>query len=486
MPILLVGFFLLQHFDQRRVAVLWLVGFSFFYYAWWNPVYLLLLGGSIGANFIIGKALARQPAKSVLTVGILLNLGLLCYFKYANFFVDQWNVVARSEVALAPIVLPLAISFFTFQQIAFLVDAYKGYAKEYRFLDYCLFVSFFPQLIAGPIVHHKEMMPQFRESLRFSSLNLSVGLSYFAIGLFKKVVLADSLARYATPVFTAALRGRDPSLFEAWGGVLAYTGQIYFDFSGYSAMAIGLGWMLGIKLPVNFNSPYKAGNIIEFWRRWHITLSVFLRDYLYIPLGGNRKGPGRRMSNVMITMLLGGLWHGAGWTFVVWGGLHGLYLMINHGWRSIRPHKKQHSAERALYHFVTFMAVVIAWVFFRATSFESAWRILLGMFGQNGISVSDSLKEVWPWLAEWGIRFKDTGSFDSDGLKWVIPTMLIFFLFPNPQELFQREGRMAKGMLAARLPKWKPNWGWAFIMAVLFTLSLLRLREVSEFLYYNF
>jgi len=272
-----------------------------------------------------------------LVAGIVLNLSALGWFKYANFIastVDRW---VEAGFTLAPIVLPLAISFFTFQQIAYLVDAYRTARSEPDWLQYALFVSFFPQLIAGPIVHHREMLPQFDEVGRRGPAlrDLEVGATIFAIGLFKKVVIADGVAPWSTEVFESVALGAWPGLVESWGAALAYTFQLYFDFSGYSDMAVGLGLLFGIRLPLNFASPYRATSIVEFWRRWHITLSRFLRDYLYIPLGGNRRGPARRYLNVMITMVLGGLWHGAGWTFIAWGALHGVYLLINYAWRAV-------------------------------------------------------------------------------------------------------------------------------------------------------
>ena len=334
LPITLIGFFFLGQRGHHRIAIGWLVGASLFFYGWWNPAYLVLILGSVFFNFSIGVLLGNQEAvlskKGLLVVGIGANLAALGYFKYANFFVNNFNVVIGSSFHLDTIILPLAISFFTFQQISYLADAYKGEIREYNFLHYSLFVTFFPQLIAGPIVHHKEMLPQFLQDgvYRPEYKNVAIGITIFAIGLFKKVCLADGIAQYATPVFQAADAGVLVSFFEAWGGALAYTFQLYFDFSGYSDMAMGLAWMFGIQLPLNFNSPYKANNIIEFWGRWHMTLSRFFRDYLYIPLGGNKRGKIRQLWNLMITMLLAGLWHGAGWTFVLWGALHGIYLVV--------------------------------------------------------------------------------------------------------------------------------------------------------------
>jgi len=343
LPVTLLVFFLIGNKGHHRIALSWLVGASLFFYAWWNPAYLGLLLFSLLFNYACGVALSNKSEQAqnsnrlLLFAGVAINLLLLGYYKYANFFIDNINAFSESNWHLNTIILPLAISFFTFQQVAYLVDAYRGETKEYNFLHYALFVTFFPQLIAGPIVHHKEMLPQFakEETYRLNKQHLAIGLTIFIIGLFKKVVIADTFAGYATPIFLGAESGETLTFFQAWEGAIAYTLQLYFDFSGYSDMAIGLARMFGIKLPLNFNAPYQACNIIDFWRRWHITLSRFLRDYLYFSLGGNRKGEFRRYINLFLTMLLGGLWHGAGWTYIAWGGLHGSYLVINHIWQKI-------------------------------------------------------------------------------------------------------------------------------------------------------
>lgn len=353
LPIVMIGFFGLARIS-RAFAVSWLALASVFFYGYWNPTYVGLLLGSIIFNYKMGMWITKADAqddkvlkKRLLTFAITGNLLLLIYYKYANFFVTNVNSLIGTDWSFNNLILPLGISFFTFTQIAYLVDTFQGKVKEYNFSHYLLFVTYFPHLIAGPVLHHKQMMPQFNATAtyRISLENIAIGLTFFSIGLAKKVLLADNLAEYATPVFTAADTGVPVQFFGAWVGALAYTFQLYFDFSGYSDMAIGISKMFGVNLPINFNSPYKAQSIIEFWRRWHISLSQFLREYLYFPLGGNRKGPTRRYINLLITMVLGGLWHGANWTFVIWGGLHGLYLCINHFWlhmlvklRKLLPH----------------------------------------------------------------------------------------------------------------------------------------------------
>jgi D-alanyl-lipoteichoic acid acyltransferase DltB (MBOAT superfamily) len=430
-------------------------------------------------------------------------------FKYAGFFA---NDIARLSVDLSYILLPLGISFFTFQQIAYLVDAYRREVPREGFINYSLFVTFFPQLIAGPIVHHSETIPQFAraETYRPDLDHLALGISVFVIGLAKKVILADGIAVYATPVFAAAQAGGDPTLFEAWGGALAYTFQLYFDFAGYSDMAIGLGLMFNIRLPLNFNSPYKAVNIIDFWRRWHITLSRFLRDYLYIPLGGSRLGPSRRYTNLMITMLLGGLWHGAGWTFVIWGGLHGIYLVINHAWHALRRalgHDLSRStfAGRVLARTVTFLAVVVAWVFFRAEGFDAASRILAGMIGLNGVQLPASYYGLFgplaPTLDALGWVFRDSDGFHFGGIGMVVFLAALFgvvFLLPNTQEWTGYVAPNAErdhgpesslfGRLAAALPRWRPTLVHGSLLGVVLCWCLLAAfaQTPSEFLYFQF
>ncbi|MEE2746110.1 MAG: MBOAT family O-acyltransferase, partial [Pseudomonadota bacterium] len=363
---------------------------SLFFYGWWNPFYLILIIGSVCGNFVFGNWLKKHPSKSLLALTIGLNLGLIAYYKYLGFFSGIYSSIAGELVSIPDILLPLGISFFTFQQITYLVDSYKSSTAPHGFLEYALFVTFFPQLVAGPIVHQAEILPQFAGLDRgIKAENMAMGISVFILGLFKKVVIADQLSNYVSPMFEAAKRGEPISFLEAWGGSLGYTFQLYFDFSGYSDMAIGLALVFGIRLPINFNSPYRALSIIDFWRRWHITLSRFLREYLYIPLGGNRRGTFRRYINVLIVMVLGGLWHGASWTFLWWGFLHGFYLTINYLWRDLKKklgikNKSSSYFLRSLSWVITFLAVVIGWVFFRAENWDAAANIISGMSGLNG------------------------------------------------------------------------------------------------------
>lgn len=490
MPPVLLGYLLLRHWGWENGIIWWLTIASLVFYAWWTPVYLPLLLGSVVVNFGFHRVLRVVRDKFILTAGIIFNLSLIAVFKYADFFIGNVNLVAGADIPLLHLVLPLAISFFTFQQISFLIDTYKGDISECDFPRYMLFVVFFPQLIAGPIVMQKETIPQFRLPVFRNRLvmNLAVGGTLFAIGLFKKIVLADGIAPYANSVFNLAETTSGVPFEAAWIGALAYTFQLYFDFSGYCDMALGLARLFGIRLPVNFNSPYKATSISDFWRRWHITLSHFLRDYLYIPLGGNRCGPVQRYANLMVTMLLGGLWHGASWTFVFWGGLHGAYLAINHGWSalvetgrvpSVLPKPVATFMARAL----TLLAVVVAWVFFRAESFAGASNILAGMTGLSTI--------YEPKLWESVLAFT--------GPVWagMICLAAIVFLLPNAIEFTEKYNpvlglkklirqRRDEGFLPMR---WQPTAGWAAAVSALFVVALVqtyRLAELTEFIYFNF
>lgn len=486
---------------NRQLAAVWLAAASVFFYGYWNPVYVSLLLGSIVFNYVIGLALARRPVgrarTAVLAFGVVSDLAVLGYFKYANFFVLSINQALQTDWSVESVLLPLGISFFTFTQIAFLVDVWAGKAKEGSFIHYVLFVTYFPHLIAGPVLHHKEMMPQFAQAstYRFSWENLAVGSTIFTIGLFKKAVLADGIAPYANTPFQAAVAGETLDFVAAWGGALAYTLQLYFDFSGYSDMAIGLSRIFGVVLPLNFASPYKATNVVDFWRRWHMTLSRFLRDYLYIPLGGNRRGRLRRHLNLLATMVLGGLWHGASWNFVVWGALHGLYLMLNHGWRVLRPRLPGPGGgriERGLGWLLTFVAVVVAWVFFRAPTLDSAFLMLGAMSGQHGFALPQALQAplggVAGELQTWGVRFVLGGgeSFIATW-GWVSSLLAIALFLPNTQE-WMRNWRPAAGVeprFGARAA-WQPTTRWAVAMSALVLLGLLSLTRVSEFLYYQF
>jgi len=398
LPVCLAGCFLLGRVAGRAATLAWLFVASLFFYGWWNPPYVLLLLASIAANYAAGQYILRlaragraTASRRLLACGIAGNLGLLAWFKYADFLLH----IAAPRAPSLGIFLPLAISFFTFQQIIFLVDSIRPDRADTGFLTYATFVAFFPHLIAGPIVRPKNIIPQLQHrELAPNADNLAVGITIFLLGLAKKLVLADTFAGFADTGFNAADAGAQLTLFEAWYAALAYSLQIYFDFSGYSDMAIGLARMLNVRFPLNFASPYQSRNIAEFWRRWHMTLGAFLRDYVYIPLGGSRCGAMRHSANLMATMLLCGLWHGAAWRFVIWGGLHGLYLLACRRCGFTLP--------RPIAQTLTLLAVVVAWVPFRAASGMAAWSMLAGMAGLHGSDLPRMIVHALPllgWIA---------------------------------------------------------------------------------------
>jgi alginate O-acetyltransferase complex protein AlgI len=494
LPLSLLGFFLLARWSTQW-ALAWLTVASLCFYAWWNPAWLPLMLASIVFNFWAGREIATKAMgrntgllaplsrRGLLIGAIGVNIALLVYFKYAAFLIDSAAWAMSSSYRFEATELPLGISFFTFTQIAFLVDVHQRKAADFDPMRYGLFVTYFPHLVAGPILHHREMMPQFArpDIFRFSPERLADGSVMFILGLFKKTVLADAFGGYARPGFAAA-GTHALSLFESWGAALSYTLQIYFDFSGYSDMAIGLALMIGVQLPKNFDSPYKARNIAEFWRRWHMTLSRFLRDYLYIPLGGNRLGLARQQLNLMATMLLGGLWHGAGWTFVIWGGLHGLYLVVFHAWRRVLerlgPHQRHPMAARIaapISWLATFLAVVVAWVFFRAADLPAALAMLGGMAGHNGAMLPDQLIALVPAL---GHIAQGAGkvAYLADGTVMGCVEMMVMIGLG-----------LAIVVAAPNLPQMSTRWRYALVVpCAALALQRVLYGRASEFLYFQF
>ncbi len=460
LPITFFVYFALNKLKLIKMATAWLVIASLTFYSYWKIDYLPLILISMVFNYSIGSTLTsenklRINKKLVMIFAIGANVALLGYYKYFDFLIQNINALFHSNFNYMHIMLPLAISFFTFQQIAYIVDSYNGKTKEYDFLTYSLFVTFFPQLIAGPIVHHGEMMPQFaRLRNRFiNHKNISIGLFLLAVGLFKKVLIADFFS-----VFVIGAFDKFPVLtcFEAWCASISYTFQLYFDFSGYCDMAMGIGYLFNIVLPQNFNSPYKANSIQDFWRRWHMTLSRFLKDYIYIPLGGNRCGNFNTYKNLFLTFLIGGIWHGANWTFIIWGALHGLASCINRMWKNFSI-----KIPNALSILMTFLFCNFAWVYFRASSFDKANQIISSMFGLNGFAplVIDKL------------RF----SFEGGDLKLsfflIIPAFIIVFCLPNSLEIAN---------------KFKNDWKFFTSTLILLVISTLYIYKVSEFLYFQF
>ncbi len=468
-----VTFFIYFFLLKKRLIIAakaFLVFASLFFYSWWNPIYLPIILVSMLFNYTVGNLLSKDAKytktskRQILFFGIFSNIALLGYFKYADFFIENYNYIWNENVGLYHLALPLGISFFTFQQISYLVDSYRKETEEYDFLNYALFVTFFPQLIAGPIVHHKEMMPQFASKWNLIKKyeNIATGLFVFSIGLFKKVVIADTFSTWATNGFDHA---QTLNLLEAWATSLSYTFQLYFDFSGYTDMAIGAALLFNIKLPQNFNSPYKAKDIQDFWRRWHITLSHFLRDYIYIPLGGSRVAEWKVYRNLLVTFLLGGLWHGAGWTFVFWGFLHGIALVIHRIWK-----KLGFTMPTILAWFITFNFINIAWVFFRANNFETATKVLKGMFTGELV-----LPEKYAHFVHWlhpKISSLWLGDIYAD-------KYLLLYLILGAFVLLLKNSTQLQEIFHT-------NKKTVFFSALLFIISFLNMSGVHEFLYFNF
>ncbi len=448
-------------------AKIWLIIASCYFYSFGYIYYLPLLLFSMCFNFSIGTILSKKNChlnkKAFLIFGIIANILLLAYFKYTNFIIDNLNVLYGLTIKNQNIALPLAISFFTFQQIGYLCDSYKGLTKKYDFLNYSLFVTFFPQLIAGPIVAHYEIIPQFTNTRNWikNYRHIFMGLCLFLIGLFKKVIIADYFANYASLGFDKI---SNLTMIGGWFTSLSYTIQIYFDFSGYCDMAMGLAKMFNITLPINFNSPYKALNIQDFWRRWHITLSRFLRDYLYIPLGGNRKGYLRSLANVFLVFLIGGLWHGAAWTFVVWGALHGLANIFWRLW-----HKTGKSLNKWIAWFITFNFINITWIFFRAKSFNDAIKVIKAMFNFN------SLKNLPAFSAKYYLNGFNT---HSDSLIKLIIVLVFCLVLPNSLSIIKK--------IRINSTKQSVLWGLVTALTLLILLVKIIIIPYTEFIYFNF
>ncbi len=502
LPIVFFGFFAIGSKFGKKSSMSFLVWASLLFYGYWNLSFLWFIGFSLIANYIIGLQYHKDIAikssllrKTILLLSLCLNIGLLVYFKYADFFINSFNHLYHSSFNLTNVIMPLAISFFTFEQIAFQVDTYRSHAPKYSFYEYCFFVVFFPQLIAGPIAHHSEILPQYKnlDCTKPDYNKVATGLSIFFIGLAKKTFIADAMAVYANPVFERALHQyAEFSFFDAWCGVFAYSFQLYFDFSAYSDMAIGLGLLFGIKLPLNFFSPYKANSIIDFWYRWHMTLSRFLREYLYIPLGGNRKGKIRKYINLLLTMFIGGLWHGAGWNFALWGLCHGVALVINHGWNFI--FKKHRLIGGRL---ITFLFVSILWVMFRAESFDAAKQIYEIMFGAKGIRIPSQFLSIIPQSSDFYplIASHIVTSAYYKGLPEISMFALCIFIIwvcPNTYQIMQKFAPALDTYVGKNKPtsiikwQWKPNMINALIITIIGYIAIISMSRISPFLYFQF
>jgi len=478
LPLAVLIYFLSCRYWPAKVARLVLLISSLIFMSLWNIYCALVLISSVLFNYLLGLTLskaiaaANKPRKKLIFIAAIGgNILLLGFFKYTNFFLTNINDFFSAQVSLINLIIPIGISFYTFMQIAWLVDIYRNGGFRYSLIDYCLYVTFFPYVISGPIAYHKEIIPQFESENAgiFNTATLCRGIFIFTLGLFKKTAIADTLAIIANGGFDAhsAL-----SFTEAWLTSLSFTMQLYFDFSGYTDMAIGIALLFNINIPANFNSPYKALDIREFWRRWHITLSRFLRDYIYIPFGGNRTGEIRTLINLLLTFLIAGLWHGAAWTFIFWGFLHGLALVVHRLWLKTGFHLNKFFAW-----ILTFNFVNMAWVFFRAKNWEDAFNIIKGMAGFNGILISPHQADnpFWQKLTVIGIKFGEWRAHlpDTENFIYFLCLVMIPFvlLTKNSNQL---------------LEKFSPNWRNALAIALLMICGLLLLNDASVFLYFRF
>ena len=468
LPAVVIGYFTIARLSAVAANV-FLGAASVFFYAWWRLDFVWILLASVAVNYVFGHKLSRDAAagrddRALLACAIVFNLGLLGYYKYADFFIANINAATGAHIELLRVALPLGISFFTFTQIAYLVDAWKGKAAEYSATNYLLFVTFFPHLLAGPIIHHKEMMPQFADAKlkRLDWENLARGLALFALGLGKKVLVADPLAPWANAGFAHA---QSLSFADGWITMLAYVMQLVFDFSGYTDMALGAALMVNIRLPINFDSPYRSADIQEFWRRWHMTLSRFLRDYVYIPLGGNRGSEARMLALFVVTFALGGFWHGAAWTYVIWGTLHGLALVAVHLWRKVgRPFPRPVAIA------ITFLFVSAALVVFRAPTLSDALAILGSVAGFNGLGLGLTVPE-WSWIGRAGVPPSEL----AQGVFTLAILGVALILTFTPRNSTQ----VAQSIDFAR-----PRLRYAF--GLLLALALVFVQNPTEFIYFIF
>ncbi|WP_417382832.1 MBOAT family O-acyltransferase [Gimesia sp.] len=505
LPLTLVFYYCIKSKYGIHPSLLLLCLSSVIFYSVYNPNHVAVIIVSILFNYWVASKISERNSSTFLFIGVSFNLLLLGWFKYFLLLSETVNSVLYLELELPDIILPIAISFFTFQQISYLVDLYRKEAKLYPFLQYFTFVTFFPQLIAGPIIHHKEIFPQLNErylNRNKIGANLAIGGTLFCLGLIKKLGIADSVAPFADDLFNMSGVGYTPPLLDAWLGVGAYSLQIYFDFSGYSDMALGLARMFGIRLPLNFYSPYRATNIVDFWRCWHITLSRFLRKYLYFPLGGNRHGIFRRYANLFLVMILGGLWHGADWTFALWGGLHGLYLSLYHSWRYVIPSTWQSPGLSRVSWALTLVFVIIAWVPFRADDIETVMSVYSGMFGFEGFRIGENKlillgKQNYMYgnlgliLANLGLSIDPSGSMTLTSHAWLTVAALIAFFCPNSYQILRRYKpalNLGEFLKNDRFTSFqiKLVWPVGLLLALCAALSFLKQSTTIEFLYFQF
>ena len=493
LPVVTIGyFFLCRKYIQFRL--IWLFICSLIFYVYWNlsDIYVLVFSILLNTIFIaiLRYTTSKCLARVTLIVAIASNLSLLLYYKYVNFIINSINSVfffTESSIQPLPslvVALPLGISFFTFTQIVVVVDTFYNRTQKYDFLTYSLFVTYFPHLLAGPLVHHKDLISQLKDTrlARWSWGNVAEGLTIFIIGLAKKLVLADQFGQYANIVFENNYQDSPARFYLAWMGALSYTFQIYFDFSGYTDMALGISKMFGINLPQNFNSPYKSKNLIEFWHRWHITLSQFLRDYLYIPLGGNRSGKLFQYRNIFITMCLGGLWHGANWTFVIWGLFHGIALVFTHevlSWRVIKSIQrlKCRRLVNLLAVLITFVFVVVTWVIFRADTLTIALNILEHMFVVTSKSINESsLDARYSIFVEYKNYLYNYNFGWQKNILFVAVGFVIVWAMPNTNEFISGK----------KMIKWSPSFLTFCSFIMVFHYCLYKISDSSQFIYFQF
>jgi D-alanyl-lipoteichoic acid acyltransferase DltB (MBOAT superfamily) len=530
LPLTLFGFYLLGT-RSRTAALSWLILASLVFYASWRPINVLIIAPSIAINFALARVLlrlseredSRGASKAVLALGIAFNVAFLGFFKYTDFMFGTINDVFGANLVLRHIILPLGISFITFQKIAFLTDVQGGRVKSFSLRDYSIFVLFFPQLVAGPIVHYREMMPQFHAApYRFDKENVTVGLTLLLVGLFKKVVFADNIANFVTPIYEHSAVEGGTTFVWAWMAAIGFTLQLYFDFSGYTDMALGLARFFGIRLPQNFDSPLRATSIIEFWLRWHMTLTRFLTAYVYNPLtlwltrrrlAKGRPGVGGRNTTVgafvyllmfptVVTMFISGLWHGAGYGFVVWGLLHGFYLTINHGWRVI---KARLWADRKIYvsimeplgFLLTFLSVCAAMIFFRSPTMVSAIDLVKGIIGLNGIGLPQALMDHLGPLARklHAVGVVAESQNPSDFAKtalWIFVLMFVALVCPNTLQILARyEPALGVTWQSAKfrtgpIIEWNASLPWALAVSAVAAIAIFSMGGPSEFLYWQF
>lgn len=479
LPVVLLLVHYFQPSSRKNFKIKSLVVFSLLFYSWWHPTFAWLLPFSIVVNYLLGnkiRTVHKASRKKLFVIGIIFNLSLLFFYKYTNFFISIVNDFSKNQIDFLDLVLPLAISFFTFQQIAYLYDCYKGLVKEIDIWRYSLFVSFFPQLICGPIVHYKEIVPQFEknEFENNSENNIAQGLIYFSIGLFKKVVIADTLAVHADKIYSVSTETL-LSTFDAWYGTLAFTFQIYFDFSGYTDMALGLALLFGIKLPQNFDSPYKAKNIYDLWQRWHISLTRFMRTHLFYPLSRNKVIRLSTNQALFITIVLGGLWHGANWTFIIWGAMHGVLLLLNHYWKKINSHINiiDFTTKQGVYLsiFITFSLGMFSRVAFRAEDVDSMIGIYKSMLGYNVASVPNVI------------------NYNLYDFSLMAIVFYIVWFCPNSNEIvakFNNVYSAKKKVFFGFLSMKNIQIITPVLFAVLFVTSVLSLNNAVEFIYFKF